>query len=57
MTEWETYLEEQAAADAMEWWHGITDDDRIDLFIADGQSDHKFNEWRRDRHVAHILNR
>lgn len=45
----EEYLETQAPADAMAWWHGLTDEDRVDIFMETAPIDRHIDAWERER--------
>ena len=47
MTDWEQYLEDVAAIDAMSWWNGLTDEERVDLFVDHGPAVDGCDEWMR----------
>lgn len=49
MTVFEDYLEAAAAADAMEWWNGLTDEDRVDVFVERGPVTERVDAWEAER--------
>jgi hypothetical protein len=53
-TAWETYLETDAADDAMTWWHNITDQERVDIFAEHAPVDAIYDRWI-DERVAAVL--
>lgn len=48
MTEAELWREQYAPAAAHDWWHGLTDDERIDLFDESGAGQDAYDDFIED---------
>ena len=46
----EDYLESpQSVADAQAWWNGLTDEDRVDVFMEHGPVTERVDAWEAER--------